>query len=212
MKRPSLPALAIAGTLGCAAAVAHAGGDSDGVHGSIGWPASVSEFAQARTAGTQAQRIGSARTSAPDSTEFQHVSIVETREPMYVVEVTEYWMIGSQSEAQRREAPAAVGTTSGAGGGSGSFDSSSDASSSIPDRPGMAGEIIVYTATADRLTERFGERTALVSEHYLVPLPLQSFDGSGTVVLAIGPTPEDAALLKSLSEDFAVVTPSYSPL
>lgn len=116
-------------------------------------------------------------------------------EPLTIVETTPYWLIGAEDE------PAAVGgTVSPAAGGSGGF--SSEESAAAP-----RDEIVVYTPSAERLAGAFGERTPLVSEHYLVSGPLEQADSS-FLVLAIGPTREDIALLEALKEDFFVVTPA----
>ena len=126
-------------------------------------------------------------------------------EPFYVVETTEYWLIGEQPSEL------GVGTSSSLGGsGSVGFDSSSGMESNrlLDSSSALSNEIVVYTPTAEMIFESVGEQTPLLSEHYLVTGPLSSPD-STFLVLAIGPTAEDMALLESLKEDFFVLTPVY---
>ena len=125
-----------------------------------------------------------------------------------VAEGKEYWLVGDESSGT----DSAVGRSSSLGGsGSVGFDSSMSSSTShnAASNPAPAGEIVVYTPDAEMILSSLGEESPLLSEHYLVMQPLSSFDGSSFVVLAIGPTSEDLALLDSLRQDFFVLTPVY---
>ena len=127
-------------------------------------------------------------------------------------EMTDYWMIGSQSEESGVGASSSIGasgsvgfdyTTSGSESQRFLHDSSSWNTSTSGD------EIVVYTPTAEMILGSVGEETPLLSEHYLVTGPLSSPDSS-YLVLAIGPTAEDVALLNALKDDFWIVTPTYA--
>jgi hypothetical protein len=97
--------------------------------------------------------------------------------------------------------PATGASQDASGSGTVAFDSSMSES---PD-----AEVVVYTPAAAKIMETFGEATPLLSEHYLVPAPLSALAGAEPIVLAIGPAPEDIALLDSLKQDFYVFTPAY---
>lgn len=125
-------------------------------------------------------------------------------DPYYVVEVTEYWLIGETPS----ESSNGVGGTSSMGSGFGGFDSSSSFDGSMSEASEF-NEIVVYTPAAEALYQSIGDETPLLSEHYLVPSPMSAYDASSYLVLAIAPTAEDMALLDSLKEDFFVVTPTY---
>jgi hypothetical protein len=129
--------------------------------------------------------------------------------------IVEYWLLGDE--------PSGTGRSSSTGGsGTGGFNSlnsgerpdSMSGSGASDDAPVLrAGPTdplsFVTTPSAGTISDSMGELTPLVSEHYLVYGPLSSFHGQDVIVLEVGPTSEDIALLDTLSRDFYVLTPVY---
>jgi len=123
----------------------------------------------------------------------------------------EYWLLGDE--------PTATGVSSSSGAsGSGGFNSMStspdvtsmgEGSSSDSSYSASWGDPLSYVSTpsAEDVIGMVGEETPLLTEHYLVYGPISSFDGQNVIVLELGPSSEDIALLDSLSHDFYVLTP-----
>jgi hypothetical protein len=72
-----------------------------------------------------------------------------------------------------------------------------------------AFEMVLFTPSAMEVIGELGDATPLLSEHYLIAAPDSSYDPSELVVLTIGPSSDDVALLDSLKEHFIVLTPVY---
>jgi hypothetical protein len=157
----------------------------------------------------EVQTPASVSESAPWRSGEPHLAAVDDL-PLVTAESVEYWLIGSDSDPAYTRAH--TGSTRGVGGtGSVGFDSRTQlrqpASYSLESLSGSR-EVVVYTPSAEMIAEHLGGESSLVSEHYLVPAPLSSYDGSSFFVLAIGPAREDLALLEALKQDFYVITPS----
>ena len=231
MKSKSLIAFAVAGALSCASAFAGSGHHRvevqtpSSVSESAPWLAGKSHLKGWTASPASSTAVGMSQDLSGESMTLGSSGLSATSDealPFYVVEITEYWLIGADEPTG---SSAAIGSTSSVGGsGSGGFDSSLNGGSSGDlsyhtfsdtsfeqssfDASGSS-EIVVYTPAAESIYESMGDQTPLLSEHYLVTGPLSSFDGSSVLVLAIGPTSEDIALLDSLKQDFFVLTPSY---
>jgi len=123
----------------------------------------------------------------------------------------EYWLLGDE--------PSGTGVSSSSGGaGGGGFDSThmspditsmNDSGISYSSSPQAWGDPLAFvsSSSAEDIARNIGEASPLVTEHYLVYGPLASFDGQSVIMLELGPSSEDVALLDSLSNDFYVLTP-----
>lgn len=158
--------------------------------------------------GYEVQTPSSVSESAPWRTGEPHLAAVNDAAAA-PAESLEYWLVGSDSDPSYTSAR--TGSTRGVGGsGSVSFDSATplrQPASYTLDSLSGSREVVVYTPSAETIADRLGDESSLLSEHFLVPWPLSSYDGSSFFVLAIGPAREDFALLESLKQDLYVLTP-----